>query len=202
MNIDNRFSETKDYIRTIESKFIDQYIPVDPSIGPDQYEIDVRSYLILCHAAFEELMENIAIYLFEESYILFLQNKITKPLVTILNLSGEKLKIPDVGEKEIKSFDNIRKTLDEAKSNFSSKVFDNHGASLKYMRSLFYPVALDIPDDTRLITAIDWIAEYRGSYAHKRNGKKPPSPENCKEYVNDSIQLCEKLIYNAKIVLQ
>ncbi len=60
-DFENLLKELKKHIEDLQKTFIDAFIPTDPSTGPEEYEHQVRAYCILCHAAFEEYFENIAL---------------------------------------------------------------------------------------------------------------------------------------------
>ena len=52
------------YLLELEEKYIDTHD--DPLEDPDKYKLDVRSYCVLSHAAFEEFVENICLYTLNE----------------------------------------------------------------------------------------------------------------------------------------
>lgn len=61
VHVDALHGELITYITELAGKFVDRYIPADPSIPPDTYAHDVKAYCILSHAAFEEFIEGVAI---------------------------------------------------------------------------------------------------------------------------------------------
>jgi len=120
--------------------------------------------------------------------------KYNDTLVTLVSYYGLKLKVDlDESNEEIKIFDYLRDVFDEVKKMFSKDVYENHGISLKYLRSLLIPVAIDIKNDVNLLNSLRKLASERGEYAHNRLIKNILSPEDAKNYVVDCLDLCEDI---------
>ena len=112
--------------------------------------------------------------------------------MTLVLYCGLKLEIDeDERKNETKVFDYLRPIFDEVKRKFSTDVHNNHGISLKYLRSLLIPVAIDIKEDIRLKNSLQKLASERGEYAHKRLIRHVLAPEDARNYVNDCLELCE-----------
>jgi len=192
------FNNLKIYVATLEDRFIKQYIPVDPEIGPGEYEISVKAYCLLSHAAIEEYVEEVVLKIMQRSIDDWTtKRKIVDGLLTLISYYGLRLKI-DEGEDETKIYDYLRKILKEAKEKFSHDIEKNHGIGIANLRQLLLPVGIDIKQDENIKNSIKKLASERGLYAHYQRGdrkgaKKVLSPEDAKNYVDDCLNLCEDI---------
>ena len=134
------------------------------------YEHHVKAYCVLCHAALEEYFEDIAREVMNQ-YLEEWANsgKYTDTLVTFVSHYGKK---------------------------FLADVDKNHGISLKYLKRLLEPIAIEITDDIKL-NSLSTLARERGKYAHKR-GKRVLAPESAKDCVDDCLELCEEVKVKAE----
>ena len=192
-------SELREDIQELEETFIHRFIE-DPMRGPDEYKHHVQAYCVLCHAALEEYFENIAQEVTNQCVNEWTYSrKYTDTLVTLVSYYGQKLVI-DLNEKadETRVFDHLRCVFKEVKQKFSADVNNNHGISLKYLRRLLIPVAIDIKEDIRLKGSLSRLARERGKYAHKGSIPHVLSPEDARDYVNDCLELCEDVKEKAK----
>ncbi len=108
----------------------------------------------------------------------------------------------DENSRETKVFDYLRPIFDNAKEKFSYDVHHNHGASVKYLRNLMIPVAIDIMDDVVKLASLKQLAKERGDYAHRQLITRVLDPVDVKNYVQDCLDLCNdiKNKANAKFV--
>ncbi len=177
------FDELIEYINGLEGKFISSYIPVDPEVGPEEYEHSVKAFCLLSHAAIEEFIEEVALKVMKKSIDDWRDHKrIVNSLLTIISYYGIRLKI-DESEDETKVFDYLRKILEDANGKFSNDVEKNHGISLNNLRNLLIPVGIDIKEDIKLKNSLSRLSSERGVYAHYQKGdrkgaKKVLSPED------------------------
>ena len=197
---EQHFTELKAYIDNLYRVFISQFIPTKPGTKPDEYEHQVKAYCILCHAAFEEYFENVALRVMIRSIDEWLKSrKYTDTLITLVLYYGLKLELDEnESNPEKKVFDYLRPLFDQIKTRFSEDVHNNHGISLKYLRNLLIPVAIDIKDDIKLKNALQQLAKERGLYAHRQTVKKILAPEDAVKYVNDCLELCEDVKQKAE----
>lgn len=192
-------------IADLEVRFISKWIPADPSVLPDEFEHDVKAFCVLAHAAFEEFAEEISLIVMKAAKDAWLNQRFSKATVSILLAYQSKLDIiDDESQRQDKVFDQIRKSLDECVAAHSVALSKNHGFSLKYLRSILTPVAIDIPeDDIQMMGSLKDLTEARGSYAHslakqalygqwKRAGR-PMVPESARDAVSDCLALCKEL---------
>ena len=197
-------SELRADIEELEKTFIHRFIEEritkpDEIAEPDEYEHHVKAYCVLCHAAFEKYFEDLALKVMDRCFDERIRlKKYTDTLVTLVSYYEQKLVI-DLNENadETRVFDHLRCIFDEVKRKFSVDVHNNHGISLKYLRRLLIPVAIDIKEDIRLKNSLHKLASERGEYAH--NPKKSTlAPEDAKDCVQDCLELCEDIKERAK----
>lgn len=142
------FAELGTEIAGLETRFISKWIPADPSVPPGDFEHDVKAFCVLAHAAFEEFVEEISLIVVKAAKEAWLNQKFSKAAVAMLLAYQSKLEIvDDESQKQDKLFDQIRKKLDDCAAAHSIALSKNHGFSLKYLRSILTPVAIDIPED-------------------------------------------------------
>ncbi len=185
--------ELREHIDELEETFIHQFI-ANRMAQPDEYEHHVKAYCVLCHAAFEKYFENLVLKVMDRCLDERIRlKKYTDTLVTLVSYYEQKLVI-DLNENadETRVFDHLRYIFDEVKRKFSADVNNNHGISLKYLRRLLIPVAIDIKEDIKLKNSLHKLASERGEYAH--NSKKGTlAPEYAKNCVEDCLELCEDI---------
>lgn len=187
------------YLLTLEEKYIAPHN--DPLESPENYKLDVRSFCVLAHAAFEEFIESLCLYVLNEIEKNF-SNKLQVSYSTLclLHFKGTDKEPDDESWKDSdKLFDRIKSQIDEIKSGFSNFIMqNNHGISLKYLKKLIIPLGIDLPFDIKEITALGNLAQYRGAYAHTSYRKDiVVSPEDAWECVNDVYGMCVKLAKKA-----
>lgn len=212
MDFDIQFTKLNDYINEIEKKFLISHLE-DSLSTPDDYNLDVKSYCILCHAAFEEFIEAIALQVMSRSIKSYTNDlKLTKPLISLMHFKSNhnnclESNTDSISIEDIETiYDYNRGKFDELKSIFSKEVFNNHGVSLKYLRKLLMPVSVDIPKNVNWSNSLEKLANERGAYAHKylEEGRVRQSiePEEAKTIVSDCLSMCEEIKNRAKNVLQ
>ena len=175
------------YLLEVEEKYLHSHMGTMES--PDDYMFDVRSYCLLCHAAFEEFIESVCISLLHEIYNNYINNqRISYSTMCLLNFEGEaEVLSDDKWANNQKLFDHIRKKLDKIKQTFSIYVMENnHGIGLKYLKKMLIPLGIDIPQDPVQQNSLSQLANYRGGYAHtSKRAASMLSPEDAQKYVYD-----------------
>lgn len=192
-DINALYADLTGYIAELDVKFVDGFLPANPATSPSAYQHDVRAYCVLCHAAFEDFIESLAVEV--ASYAVnqwTIKRKINNVIPALLAWHGSQIIIDDDDKApEKKPFDYLKPLIDDAKGAFSRHVFNNHGVSVLYLRSLLIPVALEIKPDANLLNSLAKLVEGRGSYAHKGKIKTVLAPEDAKRYVKDVLAICE-----------
>jgi hypothetical protein len=187
------YAKLETTVNTSDDKFLKQHFPVDPITGPEAYELDVKAYCILCHAAFEEYFESIARNVMTEGIKNWEQSKIpSETIIMLISYYGLRFELPKKeSDNHEKVFDYIRKLLKVAKKRFSLDINENHGTSIKYLRKLLLPIAIDINIDPNIENSLSKLTSFRGTYAHKGFVNKPLAPEDAQNFVLDCLKLSE-----------
>ncbi|MCH5245762.1 MAG: hypothetical protein J1E84_04805 [Muribaculaceae bacterium] len=167
----------------------------DETLFDSDDELNIRSYCVLCHAAFEEFAESIALYALEEITNKFInEQRISYGLCTLLHFTTQKTNSVEDVET---TFDYLTKKLREIKSELSKLILiNNHGVSIKYLKKMLTPLGIDVSNDIHLISSLEQLAVHRGAYAHNFSQSRIkiiPSTLDLLNYVNDSILLMKKL---------
>lgn len=190
------------YLLELEEKYINPHI--DPLQTPKDYELDVRSFCVLAHAAFEEFIESICIYMLNEIETNFINNqRISYSSLCLLHFKGTDKDVDDdTWNDDDKIFDRLKSQIKDIKSSFSNYIMENnHGIRLKYLKKLLVPLGLNLPSDMKEVTSLNNLAKYRGTYAHTSH-RKPltVSPEDAWNCVSDVYGMCMKLADKARRV--
>jgi hypothetical protein len=208
--LDDLDGELDRQIKLIYTEFISHYFPANPDDGPDSYHHHVKAYCLLAHAAFEEFVEQLSLEVMKFSIKQWYEKRTISPPLLSLCLFYR----PAIGYEEnedteqLRNFDQVRSVTDSVNKDHSKAIFENHGFSLKYLRSILTPVAIDIPNDPSLYSSLRTLADARGSYAHTsaksgfftdtKRATHPMTPEKARDVVNDCLALCMKLSVDAR----
>lgn len=188
------------YLLELEAKYISPHL--DPLQSPEDYQLDVRSFCVLSHAAFEEFLESLTLYVLNEVDKNFTNNqRISYSTLCLLHFKGTDKDVDDDNWKDDdRLFDRLRKQISEIKSSFSNFIMENnHGIKLKYLKKLLVPLGLDLPTDMKEVTSLDNLAKYRGAYAHTSHRKSlAVSPEDAWKCVIDVYDMCIRLANKAQ----
>ena len=125
------------YLLELEEKYIDTHD--DPLEDPDKYKLDVRSYCVLSHAAFEEFVENICLYTLNEIEDKFINTqRISYSTLCLLHFNGNTKTIDDDSwDDNDRIYDYLLGQIKSIKSEFSRYIMNqNHGVGLKYLKKL------------------------------------------------------------------
>ncbi|MDV6367442.1 HEPN domain-containing protein [Bacillus cereus] len=149
-----------------------------------EYMIFLRSYILLCHAAIEEFIEQTVKYYFEESVKLFNSSQKVNSVLKWFMLKSEFNK-----QFSDKNFDEIMKQL---KEDYFKLINDNHGIKTHNLEKIFSKIGVeDISYEV-----FNKLGDMRGTFAHS-NGKsahvhlklqKPLNPQDCVKLVNDVLE--------------
>lgn len=192
-------------IELLEERFMQRWTPALPEHQPDDFQHDVKAYCVLAHAAFEEFAEDASLLALQNARDAWLSKRFSPATVALLGAYKFVLNISDdEGVEQDRIFDQVRHALDAHIDRHSKSIANNHGFSLKYLRSILLPVGIDIPDSVKHIASLKDLAEARGSYAHTRAHRalygqwkragRPMEPEKAKTAVHDCLELCDLVI--------
>jgi RiboL-PSP-HEPN len=197
-------------IADIQKSFINKYIPADPSHTPDLYQHDVKAYCILSHAIFEEFIEIVSLEVMKNITGIWLTSRQSSDALLALCIFYNVGLKSEESEDEVqdRTFDALRKVIDRAKEAHSRAVFNNQGFSLKYLRNILTPVAIDVTSDAKYTSSLRTLADARGSFAHtmaksafftdSKRATKPMTPETARDVVGDCIELCLNISQDAR----
>lgn len=107
------------YLLELEYKYISNH--VDPFEDPEEYKLDVRSYCVLSHAAFEEFVENICLYTLNEIEDKFVNTqRISFSTLCLLHFNGYNKTIDNESWKDDdRIYDYLLNQIRSVKSDFS-----------------------------------------------------------------------------------
>lgn len=205
-------SDLERHVARLQDRFLSRFLPTDPSHRPPDYEHEVKAACVLAHAAFEEFVEQVSLHVMSESLNHWQRKRQANDALLALCLRhGVSITIEDDEDKPQQTcFDQLRHALDEAKKRHSKSINDNHGFSIKYLRSALTPVFINPPDDLRLTQSLKTLTAARGSFAHSaaRNAeftanakatrvRSTLSPEDARDAIADCMQLCREIAQDA-----
>lgn len=183
------------YLLELEYKYIN--IHKDPLESPEAYNLDVRSYCVLSHAAFEEFLENICLYTLNEIEDKFKNTqRMSYSTLCLFHFNGNNKTIDNESwNDDNRIYDYLLNQLKSIKSDFSQYIMNqNHGIGLKYLKKLLVPLGLYTPLDIKHLTALSNLTRYRGGYAHTSYRKNENlAPEDARGYVYDVYEIMVNL---------
>jgi hypothetical protein len=184
----------------LETKFITPHLLVVPAVDPATYNLDVRAYLLLSHAALEQFVEDLCLELVSRATDSWENNHhLSEPVLALTAFYSDRLAISDnERDPELTFFDHIRQGLVKAKANYSAYLKKkNNGVSVKYLRQMLLPVGLSVPTDAKWVGSLGQLASYRGDNAYKHRVTKVTDPERAREWVQDCLQMAAQLASDA-----
>lgn len=195
VNIQESLDKLELYLLELEDKYID--IHRDPLENPEAYKLDVRSYCVLSHAAFEEFVENVCLYALNEIEDKFVNTqRISYSTLCLLHFNGNNKTIDDDSWNDNdRIYDYLLAQLKSIKSVFSKYIVNqNHGVGVKYLKKLLIPLGLYTPLDIKHLTSLDNLTQYRGGYAHTSHRNiRSLAPEDTKTYIRDVYEIMIEL---------
>ena len=200
VNIQESLDKLELYLLELEDKYID--IHKDPLENPEAYKLDVRSYCVLSHAAFEEFVENVCLYALNEIEDKFVNTqRISYSTLCLLHFNGNNKTIDDDSwNNNDRIYDYLLAQLKSIKSVFSKYIVNqNHGVGIKYLKKLLIPLGLYTPLDIKHLTSLDNLTQYRGGYAHTSHRNiRSLAPEDAKIYIRDVYEIMIELANKAR----
>lgn len=177
-----------------KERFIDPHLPAKPGIEPSSYELDVKAFCLLVHAAFEDYFEKMCLHLMQHAIDAWISSKtLTDTLLILLCHYGGSCAISDKdNQKELAPFDYIRIVAGNVKQRFSKDIYDNHGISPRHLRSILLPVAIEFSPDPNTINSLVKLSLERGEYAHHYI-MRSLAPEDADKYVQDCLKLADNV---------
>lgn len=164
----------------------------------EDYELDAKSYTILCHAALENFIESIAEILIKHAMHIFIYDKkVSSILLSFCIFKDIDIKDADDNgwKSDIRSL--VKTPLEDAVNTFTNYLNQsNHGIKVKNLKEILRPVGIDIKSSQPLITSLEYFTNLRGKFAHRFMEKgsyarvsRPEGPEAICNAVMDVITL-------------
>jgi hypothetical protein len=185
-------------VSEIEQRFLKPHLTSAPRLKPPsrKEQLDVAAYVVLTHGAIENFVEGIALWVLARSVGSWtIRKRVTRATASILLAQS-----PPTGPNGPQLvFDMLRKALDDAKTNISRAINENNGISTRHLRSLFYPLGVDVPNDPVLVGSLELVIAIRHQWAHRSRfgANVPKSAKDAHNAVSDCIKLAEKLAETA-----
>jgi len=143
-------------------------------VGGTLEQLRLRSYVLICHAAFEEYLEQLSLAVLSESLKCFESDgKIRDPLLCacgyyklLPGLAGRDRKIGDAAHDLL--YDMFKKAINE----HASAIDGVHGIKTKDQEAILLPVGVNLFDFDRVLSqALNSFGGNRGKYAHGLGAK-------------------------------
>jgi hypothetical protein len=205
-SVDNLYNQLKTYMEHLRITFLDKYLH-DPLANPQEYELQIRAYCVLAHAALEEYFENVAVNVLSECINQWKNSgKLQDSLIAISihYLAQEPKKdLPSIkgAENQVHKFDSLLKgILALAEAWFKDYAFQkNHGAGISYLKRLLQPVGIDISNNIIQLASLDFLVTRRGDVAHTFSKQITTShtPQAFLNSISDCLDLCDDIRSNA-----
>ena len=180
----------------------------------EDFSLDVKSYLILLHAAIEDYIEGVSVFSSNAACEKFKNEGIvTIPLIFLFAKSKSfKDRVSDKKiNEEIKDSpaDFLISSLGDIHSLAVSNAIDNNGINVRYLNSLLQHCGIHFDTTDNDFNSWKSLADYRGDYAHAvvfNHGKKPTakkllSPEDAIKLSDDCLSFSLKIKTEALSVL-
>lgn len=162
----NRYSILENRINEIFENFS---FAKDPLVPPTEREEDlIRAMVVLCHAEFEDYLEQLANRLIEEGKQKWLSEGVANKNIASLFMNSEKMK-PSTPEQPMTIMTFSIKTI----TDFSNQVNnENHGIKAKNIESIYVPLGYDIDEfDQDFLNELDAFGSERGKIVHTSYSK-------------------------------
>ena len=195
-NLKKKFKELEGHILELGIKYIEPHR--NPLETPEDYNLDVHSFCILCHAAFEEFLEDVTLYSVGtiENEFKAKARKISYATICFLHFDKNMFSF---AEKKWDSSNTLNEYLEsrlEARkselSNYATQY--NHGIDVKYLIKLLLPIGIDIPYDVNQLNSLEKLKNVRGTFAHSYARKtNPMAPEDAESVVFDVLEMVENI---------
>lgn len=187
----------------------------NPESGPQEWGNSVKSFCVLCHAAFEDFAEELSLGVASHALEKWNQPKreVGQILLCLTSFYGAKLTIEvDESKTQDRANDQLRKEIDEIARKHRAAIDENNGFSKKYLRKILTPVGINLPENAVFDAALNKISSARGSFAHTTakggvfttgrskwgKDKKVMSPDDAFDVSEDCLSLCKELVSLAK----
>jgi hypothetical protein len=188
-------------LQLLERRFVRPHLPLPPTSDPSDYDLDVRAYCMLSHAALEQYIEDVCLQLLIDAVDGWIETRAaTNTLLALLAFAPEIQLDLNEAHREQTLFEYIRHATNRRKRSFSQFLAQNNGVSSKYLRQMLLPVGLNVPDNARWLGSLNQLAKQRGEQAHRGHVRTVPSPDDALEWVTDCLEMCTHIRNKAVVV--
>lgn len=188
--------QLKRFVSKLENHFLLRHLGVVTLDPPSEAEVlDVASYVVLTHGAFENFVEGLSLWALsrlEQSWLI--KKRATRCTASLLLFYPAPSDSTPPGAAS-SVFNTIRLAVEEAKSDLSNRIQNNNGITPRHLKELFRPLGVDVPNDPVLTASLDLLVRMRHEWAHQyRFGATVRrSASAVRETVGDCISFAEKL---------
>jgi hypothetical protein len=197
------FNALEVHLQKLEQQFLAKHLAA-PTSTPADYDLDVRSFCVLAHAALEQFFEDVASQYAAQVHQTWLSGThISKEVVTAIICLAQFPKPfaldveADEAQPQMPIYHQVSEKLRESTQRYQLSVDENHGISLRYLRTLFSPIGLHVDPGPDAESALTQLAKNRGAYAHRRSAPANPrfaitatSPEDVKKCAESCLKFC------------
>lgn len=189
----------------------------------EEFKLDTRSYCVLLHAALENFVEDVSLFVANYSFFLFKEcGEVTIPLMFLLN--GTKsyddrfVTKGDTDDSDDDSYHIKQHVVEfivdcEMKTimKWKNVITSNHGIKTKHLNSVLQSVGIHCDVEDANFSSWKNFSSYRGSFAHlsepylsddsSSSAIKELSPEYAFKYGNECVDYSITIIEEAKRIL-
>lgn len=166
------------------------------------HHLKVQSYIFLAHAAIEEYIEDIALYVLSESIDKYKHNDhINKCLLSLIIFETVYQFDENTPRKSLKSevVEKFSTFVHIAKKSHETEIGNNNGIKIDNQKKLLLPIGIDLESvDLNLANSLDAFGAARGGIAHKFKTKTKETKSSVlastEQISNDLRQLDEAAV--------
>jgi hypothetical protein len=188
------------FVKEAETRYLRPHLQASSLGVPSRAEeLDVAAFVVLVHGAIENFVEGVALWALQSVEHTWLNERRASRSLASLMLHGP---MPgDTGLDPFSVFDNLRKSITEAKKVFSRYIAENHGVAMRNLRTMFRPLGIDVPEDPRLSGSLELLVSIRHQWAHQyRYGAKVSKfASDLKKTSDDCLVLADLLAKHARL---
>lgn len=194
-DLENKYKDLEDHLLELLIRYIAPHS--DSLQKPEAYNLDVHSFCILYHAAFEEFLEDVTLFSIENIERQF-NNKprrFSYATLCLLHFDEQSKNIGDENSWPVVFNDYLSERISARKKELSRYAMqENHGIDIKYLRKLLQPIGIEVPRDPNEISALSALKTIRGAYAHSyARNPRPLAPEDAEKIVLDVLQMVKRV---------
>lgn len=193
--LENKFRALENHVLELLIRYLEPH--KDPLQSPNDYDLDVHSFCILSHAAFEEFVEDVTLYSVDKIETEFnsINRKFSYATLCLLHFDEHQKKIAEENNWPSAFNDYLSQRIAARKSELSKYATqENHGIDIKYLRKLLQPIGIEVPRNPHELSALSRLKTIRGAYAHSYARRRDSiSPEDADNIVCDVLEMVRRI---------